>query len=540
MKKIFNIILTTLTVVLMTSCKKYLDVNVNPNQAIAGTPDLVLPQSIVAVAANTVGYNFYGAQTVGYLANGGGVSGWGAIISYNYTTSDQSARFSDTYNTGNDIQYVIDNTEGKPDFAQYNAAAKVLKAFIFQRLVDQYNDVPYTEAFKGAELVTPKYDKATDIYKSLADLCDAAITIFNANPAASTTFKAADPLFGGSTTQTIEINRWIQFANTIKLRLILRAGNKVAFTNKTFDPKGFLIDDAIVNPVYTKIAGKQNPFWDTYAYSNANAARTAGAQYVPTPYIVGFFDGKKLKDDTRINLYYKNSAAVSAQRFYNQLGDQTDIAGRGQTPNSWFKGTNATVYDQAGIFKGPDAGMPLFLAADSYFLQAEAILSGLITGNAATAFNNGMLASFTYLDKNATGNVAGTIPGSTTIARNPTTELAAYRLANPVSYLVNFALATTPAQQLEAIITQKYLALNFIISDEAWNEYRRTGYPVNNIPGTATNPTTSLNSFSSVVSEATAIDKLPTRILYPQSEFVYNATNIPTVDKYTSKIFWAR
>ncbi|RYE24514.1 MAG: SusD/RagB family nutrient-binding outer membrane lipoprotein [Sphingobacteriaceae bacterium] len=455
MKKIFNILLATVTVISVTSCKKYLDVNVNPNQAISGTPDLVLPQSIV-------------------------------------------------------------------------------------RLVDQYNDVPYTEAFKGAELVTPKYDKATDIYKSLADLCDAAITTFNANPAAITTFRAADPLFGSSSTSTIEINRWIQFANTIKLRLIVRAGNKVAFTNKTFDSKGFLADDAIVNPVYTKIAGKQNPMWDTYAYSNANAARTAGAQYVPTPYIVGFFDGKKLKDDTRINLYYKNNAAISAQRFYNQLGDQTDAAGRGQPPNSWYKGSSASVYDQAGIFKGPDAGMPIFLAADSYFLQAEAILTGVITGNAATAFNSGMLASFTYLDKNAAGAVAGTIPGSTTIARNPTTELAAYRVANPDSYLVNFALATTPARQLEAIITQKYLALNFIISDEAWNEYRRTGYPVNNIPGTATNPTTSLNSFSSVVSEATAVDRLPTRLLYPQSEFVYNAANVPTVDKYTTKIFWAR
>ncbi len=540
MKNTYKFILTGIIALASTSCKKYLDVNVNPNQAISGTPDLVLPQSIVSVAANTVGFNFYGAQVVGYLANGGGVSGWGAIISYNYLTTDQSARFSETYDTGNDIQYVINNTEGKPEYAQYNAAAKVMKAFIFQRLVDQYNDVPYTEAFKGAELVTPKYDKATDIYKSIADLCDAAIATFNANPAATPTFKAADPLFGNSNTATTEIDRWIQFANTLKLRLIVRAGSKVAFTNKTFDVKGFLTDDAIVNPGYAKISGKQNPFWDTYAYSNANAARTVGAQYVPTPYIIGFFDGKKLKDDTRINLYYKNGAAISAERFYNQLGNQTDAAGRGQTPNSWYKGSSALVYDQAGIFKGPDAGMPIFLAADSYFLQAEARLSGLISGSAATAFDNGMLASFNYLDKNAAGIVSGTIPGSSTIARSPANELTAYKLANAGSYLVNFALAATPAQQLEAIITQKYLALNFIISDESWNEYRRTGYPFNNVPGTQTNPTTAVNSFTSIVTEATGPDKLPTRLLYPQSEFVYNASNVPTVDKYTSKIFWAK
>ncbi|WP_342646010.1 SusD/RagB family nutrient-binding outer membrane lipoprotein [Mucilaginibacter sp. CSA2-8R] len=534
MKKILNLFILTLAAVTVTSCKKYLDVNVNPNDPTTGTPDLVLPQSIVYAAAHTVNFNFYGSQTVGYLANGGGVSGWGAIISYNYATTDQTGLFNTSYDVANDIQYVIDNTEGQAQFAQYNAAAKVMKAFVFQRLVDQYNDVPYTESLKGGGNVTPKYDKATDIYKSLADLCDAAITTFNANPVATSQFKTSDPLFGSSSSTTVEINRWIQFANTLKLRLIIRAGSKVAFSNKTFDSKGFLTDDAIVNPGYTRANGKQNPMWNSYAYSFANAAQTAGAQYVPTPYIISFFNGQKISDPTRINLYYKNGSAVNSGSFTNTLGSLLATAGRGQTPNSWFKGTNATTYDQAGIFKGPDAGQPIFLAADSYFLQAEAMLTGVISGDATTAFNNGILASFTYLDKNAAGAVTGNVPGSATVARNPSAEVTAYKAANPNSYLVNYEKATTNAQRLEAIITQKYLALNFIIGDEAWNEYRRTGYPVNVNNGSST------ESFTSVATESTAPDKLPTRLLYPNTEFSYNSANIPSVDKYTSKIFWAR
>ncbi|WP_416365255.1 hypothetical protein, partial [Sphingobacterium multivorum] len=34
--------------------------------------------------------------------------------------------------------------------------------------------------------------------------------------------------------------------------------------------------------------------------------------------------------------------------------------------------------------------------------------------------------------------------------------------------------------------------------------------------------------------------KLPTRVMYPNTEFNYNSANIPSIDKYTSKIFWAR
>lgn len=532
MKRIFNIFIIAATAVSVSSCKKYLDVNQNPNSPTTASPELVLPQSIVAVGANTYNYNFYGSQTVGYLANGGGVSGWGSIISYNYATTDQNNMWNVTYNSeGADLENVISSTEGIASYVQFNAAAKVMKAYAFQRLVDQYNDVPYSDALKGTANVTPKYDKAADIYKALADLCDNAIASFNANPAASALFKSSDPLFGSSANTTTEINRWIQLANTIKLRLVIRAGDKVAFTNKNFDAKGFLTDDAVINPGYARVSGKQNPFWNSFTYTFANAAVAVGGQYTPTPYVMGFFNGTKLTDPTRGNLYYKLGTSTPT----NQLGNQLSSAGRGQVPNSWFKGTNATTYDQAGIFKGPDAGQPLFLAADSYFLQAEAALKGLISGTPQTLFNQGVQASFTYLDKNAAGVVSGNIPGGTT-PRNPATEFAAYQTANAGNYLVNYALAGTDAQRLEAIITQKYIALNMIFGDEAWNEYRRTGYPANN---TAANATAS-STFISVVSESTAPDKLPTRILYPSSEFVYNAANVPSANQYTSKIFWAR
>ncbi len=119
---------------------------------------------------------------------------------------------------------------------------------------------------------------------------------------------------------------------------------------------------------------------------------------------------------------------------------------------------------------------------------------------------------------------------------DPVADYNQYLADNAGSYLVNFPLATTPAQQTEAIITQKYIALNFINSQEAWNEYRRTKYPT--ISNLTSDPT---KSFASTLSQSSRPDHLPTRILYPASEYSYNAANVPTgVSPYTSLIFWAQ
>ena len=545
MKKIFILFFAATVGISLSSCKKYLDVNTNTNQPISGTPELVLPQAMTAVAnltwgqtalegtipnpgnaTTTASFNFYGSQVVGYAANGGGVSGWGAIISYDYASTDWQRLWNNSYDIANDFQYVIDRTEGLAGYAQFNAAAKLMKAYTFQRLVDQYGDIPYTDALKGAASVTPKYDKATDVYKALADLCDAAIVAFKANPTAASNFKSADVMFGSSATPAAEITRWVQFANTLKLRLIVRAGNKVNFSNRVFDGAGFLTDDASINPGYTKVIGKQNPAWNGFAYSAANAAAAGGPNYVPTPFIMSFYNGTKLTDPARANVVYKSGIATAT----NQLGNQLATAGRGATPNSWFRGTSATAFEAIGIFKGPDAAQPVILAADSYFLQAEAALTGIITGNPQTLFNSGIQASYRYLYKTNTGAIAA--------GKDPVADATAYQTANATKYIANYGLATGLAQQLEAIITQKYIALNLIFGDEAWNEFRRTGYPVSNPDISAATPAQTIVSIAGV---STAADRLPTRLLYPSTEFTYNGANVPTnINKYSTKIFWAR
>jgi hypothetical protein len=243
---------------------------------------------------------------------------------------------------------------------------------------------------------------------------------------------------------------------------------------------------------------------------------------------MSFYNGVKLSDQGRGAATYYKFPSTST----NQLGNE----GLGIDPapdgNFWYPAVNrngASAGDTTGVLKGSNAGMPVITAAESYFLQAEAVLKGILTtGDAKTLFENGVTASFKYLYSKPDGSFSG----------NPTGDADKYmHIQNTGVYLADFAAATTPDQKLEAIITQKYIALNMVNNNESWNEYRRTAYPklVNSPSAKAT------ETFASKVSESSRADRLPSRVLYPTSEGSYNTANVPKgVSPFTSLIFWAK
>jgi hypothetical protein len=197
----------------------------------------------------------------------------------------------------------------------------------------------------------------------------------------------------------------------------------------------------------------------------------------------------------------------------------------------WYPSTarvGASAGNASGVLKGPTAGYPLMTAAEAYFLRAEAAVVGITTEVAATNFTSGITAAFNYSLTKEDGTLVTPVAAAVT----------QYNTDNQTNPFVNFALNTTTAQKIEAIITQKYVAMNYVNSEEGWNEYRRTGYPT---IVWGTNAASDITTFASVVSESTAADRLPTRIVYPSSEGQYNGTNMPKgISPFTSKIFWAK
>lgn len=503
---------------MFSSCKKFLDINTNPNSATSATPDLILPLAMTATASDMSGFNTYGSQLGGYSANAGGYGGFGEAISYNFSSGTFGGLWSNTYNNLEDYQNIINSTDAQaPTLNNFNAAAKIMKAINFELLVDAYNDVPYTEALMGTANLTPKYDKAEDIYASIATLLDSAIKRINdaSSAAGVTPLGTSDVLFGG------DMKKWKQLANTVKLRLILTSNGKVNFANKSFDDAGFLTTDALIDPGYTRDNGKQNPDWNAWGFGYTGT--DANKAWIPTQYVMGFYDGNKLADTGRGKAIYYQFPKTG----YNRLGVESVSTPKCPSGSFWYSGTNRTgssAGGATGILKGPSAGYPLMLAAESYFLQAEAALNGTISGNSEDLFNAGILASFKYLYLNESGATVG----------NPVADFEKYQNDNITDRRVYYKLALTTEEKLEAIITQKYIANNYIRGEVSWNDYRRTHYP------SVTPGGNGYQTFASTVSESPRPDKLPTRISYPTVEVTYNPTNVESASPFTSFIFWAK
>ena len=526
MKKNSMIVLAVVAL-LATSCKDYLDINTNKNKPTSVTADLILPQALVATAIVLNQYNTYGAQTGGYMANAGGYGGFNETTTYIYTPNNYSNLWPTSYDNLEDYQYMLNQTKGDPNFIFYNGVARIMKAYGYQLLVDAYNNVPYSQALLGAGNLTPTYDKPEDIYASLATQLDSAIMDLNSGLAASVKPKDLgqnDVVFAG------DVKSWIKLANSIKLRLIIRGGSKVNFANKNFDPLGFLDKDALINPKYVRDNNRQNPEWNTWTWTYAGTAQPKA--WIPTTFITTFYNNIKINDPGRGKHMYFQWPTTGT----NQLGFESTGIPKSPDGSFWYTAADrngTTANHGTGAIKGPDAGMPIMIQAESDFLLAEAFLEGVATGvpgNDKTWFEQGITDSFVYTYSYAGGGLYGTA----SVADDPKGDATTYIADNAGNPLVDYTAAGSTAAKLEAIITQKYIAMNMVNSQEGYNEYRRTGYPT--ISGTS--PT---GTFASIASQSTRPDKLPSRILYPTSEIQYNPTNVPQgVSSTNATIFWAK
>jgi hypothetical protein len=532
MKRYFIKLLSILVVTTVAFNACDLDINENPNSATGAviTPDLVLPAVIASTAYNQFYYYGYasGAWFAGYQVPGGGISGYGAEYTYNYTANSVTGAWTGIFGDLRDYNSIIKKSEEDERYALFGGIAHIFKAYGFLLLTDAYGDVPYTEGLSGgAGNLSPEYDDAAEVYQALVAELDEAIEIIRENAekvgggGAIGLNSTTDPVFGGNYT------KWIQFANNVKLRILVRAREtsidnfvKEAFTK--FSAEGFIKEDVLVNPGYNATS-QQNPFWTVYHSSIAGVIPQSAQYYIPSTYVFTFYDGTKLTDDVRGALVYKGYPDVPT----HQLGDEIDRPASSR--QQWYigTGTGTSATEAAGILKSRAAAMPLFYAFETHFLLAEAALYGYTPDavkDAKTNFVNGITASFDFLERRGASYA---LPAGA----DPAQDALDYIEANEDSYLANFDLATTAEQKLEAIITQKYIASNILNSNEAWNEFRRTGYP--KVSGTA--PAT---TFASAQSQSPRADRLPVRLIYPQAEYNLNKLTPALTNAWSNPLFW--
>ncbi|MEZ2337273.1 SusD/RagB family nutrient-binding outer membrane lipoprotein [Mucilaginibacter sp. RCC_168] len=499
MKKYLSIIFATLALA-GSSCKKdYLELSTNPNQPVTTTPNLALSGAlkITADITNNVGpgggsvtsYVNY-ACWMGYLSWSTSYQPNVALLSYQITSANYNYWTPLYLNVANYNALKASTTN-----PYFQAIADIMIAFDFQAIVDNYNNAPYTDALKGTAVLNPKYDKGSAIYDDLLKRVDAAMASIQAAQKLAVppaTPGTADIMYKG------DMTKWLKFANTLKLRLAIRQSN---IASKTVALKAAVaatqsigyIDATMpgnVNPGYLNsdaFNGQQSPLWRNYG-----TTQNGGAQGNKNQYQANSYGATVLTSNSDVRgfvVYTTTSGAISA----TALGiTQPPVVAPSKV------GT--------GLLKSATMDAVIMSGSEALFLQAEGVKSGYITsGSAEALYNAGVNASYAEL-------------GLTT------EQAATYLAANPYPTGED----ATDAKQEQAIITEKWKALAIYGAFEAFNEFRRTGYP-NNIP-------------LSVYPGANPPNQV-TRVPYPAIEYQTNAANAGAegnISVFTSKIFWAK
>jgi hypothetical protein len=511
-----------------TGCKKsYLDINSNPNAVTESnvTAELIFPSAAVRVGGRTATGNLTFLQSwMGYYSQPGDFAIDQEQTSYNITFTFGQAFWQNHY----DVLFDLEQTRKKALVAGDSVlagASMILSAKLWQELVDLYGNIPFTQAFHIEQTSTPAYDKDSTVYRILQGRLDQAISYMKGTARGTYSSVVGGIVrFGGTGgtntavtgTAAVQQPLWIKFANTLKLRMLIRTSEvatpgidrnvelaKIAANGGVLG-SGQSVN---VNPGYADETGKVSPFFAAYGYqavshSDGNTSTRANK------YIV---DSMAARSDARLARLYRGVGAT-----YNTQGGAIVGTRYGQSvpANPGGAASSKMGFGTAGTFTQDQW---IFTSVESLFLLAEAVQRGWIAGTPAAAYQNAVNESFIWLG--AGGATAG----------------AAYTAGTPLANFAN-ASVTLPSgfvfTPVKFIAYQKYIAMNSIDPIEAYSDLRR----LDMIPD---------KGYLSVNPSRHAGNKLPNRLLYPQEEYTLNFANVSAqgdINKdnifTTAKIFW--
>jgi hypothetical protein len=535
--KFFWIIASLPVAASFSGCKKFLDVNTDPNNLTASKAQYLITGALNNTARNQVTSSIHvvvGGWS-GLYGHSTSYTGGGNEKTYVVTNNDFDW-WSGVYDNIYDFQKVIERADAD-GVGFWKDPAMVMECYNYARLVDTYGDIPFTDAVHDVANLSPKYTNAKDVYDSLIVRLDQAMAnMQNATWPAMGTLEAKQDIYFG-----LNKTDWIHFANTLKLRLLLHQdfmGDRDAYIVSNIQSTaalGYLDKNVLCQPGYAVSSGKLNPYYSTYGYNESNTVQGNHQYRKMNKVIIQWL--KSTNDDYRLQgLAWPDGAQVTAPlptwpstaSSYSYDGVPFGAGSGAATGNSSAMGP---FYIQKGVTGSATGPLVVFTLAESKLLQAEAVqkypaLSAL--GDPKTLYEAGVQAHFRLVR-----NMCYTA-GVTNIANNAANAeadaaFAAY-IAQPIEN-VNWDAST---DKLRAILVQKWVAFTHINGLEAWTDYRKssvtkvTGHTYYSIP---------LDPRSQTAASST--DE-PLRMLYPQIEFITNGNNVPKgIDQVqSSPIFW--
>jgi hypothetical protein len=479
----------------LSGCKKELDVNTNPNVPTVnqGGAALIFPVGVLATVAEAGGdLEIVGAMWSEFTTQASLATQYSDIETYDVPVTDRFVTFpwATLYTSGlTNYQFASDQAKAVGDWNFY-LMATVMKAYTAELLVDCFDQIPYTEALQGAKNLHPKFDDGYSIYTTLLKEIDTALgKDFTAGT--NTLPGKQDLVFGGN------MDNWIAFANTLKLKMYLRMINAhsdvatAGITALVNSGVPFLNVDASVTN-FTDAPGLDNPLYEEDK-RQLNSATNIRASVTFTSWLTA-------NSDPRAIYYFQIANPVGI--------NQGDFA------------ANTAAYKNAAIFRNIDhtaATDPVVFisAAESYFMQAEADFRYFGGSNTKSLYDQGVTAAFAQIGDDASSFIA---PGG------------AYAWGSEKEG----GVALSPIAQ---IIRQKWASCAFgCHAIESYFEKNRTGFPTTS-PVYSTDPSYIPGQWVEVKNPVLGAGKRPLRLLFPFNETIVNP-NAPAVVPSTTAVWW--
>jgi hypothetical protein len=476
MKKIYFIIIVAL-VFSSSGCKKYLDINSNPNGPSQADPALYLA-SIESQYAWGVQFDARALATiVQNWSNSSTGNTFAPFEQHGYIKgSDASADlFRNVYWKGgfNTIDMINNaRAETKWDLVGIGLA---LQAWGWQMLTDYHGELPVTQAFRDPTQNTFPYDSQDTIYAFVKNLCMQALDEFNktGDGIGSPLLLRFDLMYKGN------VAKWKKFVYGIlalnEHHLIKKssynADNVIKYVDSSFAGNS---DDAIV------------PFAGTVAGSNPDAnffgpLRSNLASFGQSGFIVRLTDGSVFGSPDPRRLIMLTPSTDGVYRGLAPYSTQSSTVAASSTgvKNMWGVLMGSTPAAGTGKYLFQDkAPFPLMTYSMMQFIKAEAALKKGDNTTALSAYTKAINASLDFVQIGATAPGA-TPTGTTTIFpfntdatvnSNFNTQKAVF-LANPS------VIPTTGAGlTIQMILLQKFIALWSYGFIETWVDMRKYDY----------------------------------------------------------------
>jgi len=373
-------------------------------------------------------------------------------------------------------------------YPNFYAWATILKIFSMQRVTDNYGPIIYSNY--GSSSSTINYDTQKAVYYSFFTELDSAIAILTPYAkSGSTAFKKFDLAYGGS------VSQWIKAANSLRLRLAMRIVKvdpvKAQAEAEEAVSQSYGVFTSNSDNFMVSLGVATHPLWTfSNGWGDCRMCATVGS-------ILGGYN------DPRLPIYFTPATDPTVSGQYVGIRQGIDISSK-----STYEG-----FASIGAMYGTTTQVQVMSAAEVAFLCAEGALRGWNMGGTAKDFYNqgislslsqyGLSSSYTAYINDATS----------TFAPYTDTKNSVNSFAPSSNITIKWDDNATNEQKLERIITQKWIAV-FPDGQEAWSEFRRTGYP-KLLPVV-------VNYSGGTISTSAFVRRTP----YPDDEYTTNAAGV--------------